>query len=126
MYKFFITKHAQERYLERIRMSISVTDVNLLTEMLNCLKSGTDITNKVYDTAPRYILYLYEKYKELGLIIIENKNTIFICRKRKGTINLCDVVTCYNSYKHLDQFINTTMKREDIFIKIKEIKKKLK
>lgn len=125
-YKFYITKHAIERYIERIRMSINTSNTNIISEMLQCLKSGKDITNKVFDECPRYILYLYEKYNELGLSIIEQGQTIFICRKRKGTDNLYDVITCYNSYKHLDQFKNTSMKREDIFIKIKEIKKKLK
>lgn len=124
--KFFITHHAGERYVERIRGGINSTDTNLFSEMLKQLHEGKDITNKIYDEVPRYILYLYEKYQQLGLTIIQFQNTVYICKKRSGTQNLYDVLTCYNDYRHLEQFRNTTLSREEIFLKIKLIKKKFK
>lgn len=124
--KFFITHHAGERYIERIRGGINPTTTNLFTDMLKELSTGKDITNKIYDEVPRYILYLYEKYKQLGLTIIHSNQTLYICRKRPGTQNLFDVITCYNDHRHLEQFKNTAMSREEVFLKIKMIKKQLK
>jgi len=124
--KYYISRHCQERYMERIRMGSNTSETSPLTEMINSLKAGKDITQNVYDDVPRYILFLYEKYKQLGITIIESNNTIFIARKRTGTLNLYDVVTCYSAHRHLEQFKNTDMKRQDIFIKIKQIKTKLK
>jgi len=123
---FFITHHAGERYVERIRGGLNSTEQNLFSEMLTKLRAGKDITSKIFDDAPRYILFLYEKYKQLGLTIIQSNDTLFICRKRPGTQNLFDVITCYNDHRHLEQFKNTAMKREEIFLRIKEIKRKLK
>jgi hypothetical protein len=123
--KFWLTQHAKERYLERILNGTNVTD-NLNMRMLKDLYSGSDITNKVYDECPRYILFLYEKYKELGLTIIKSGSILFITKKRKGTYNLYDVMTCYfEDGKYLRQFKNTVLTREQIFLKIKEIKSKL-
>lgn len=124
--KYYISRHCQERYTERIRMGSNIQETSLLTEMINSLKTGKDITQKIYDDVPRYILYLYEKYKQLGITIIESDGVIYIARKRTGTLNLYDVVTCYSAYRHLEQFKNTDMKRQDIFIRIKQIKTKLK
>lgn len=124
-YKFHISQHCRERYIERINGGVNV-DTNILLTVLNKLLGGTDITNKVFDEAPRYILFLYEKYKDCKLTLIQNTDTIFVCKKRPGTDNLYDVLTCYSSHKHLDQFKNTTMSRADIFIKIKQIKTQLK
>lgn len=124
--KFNITHHASERYIERVRCGIHSTDTNLYTEILKDLSAGKDITNKVYDEAPRYILYLYEKYKQLGLTIIHSKSTLYICKKRQGTQNLYDVLTCYSDHRYLEQFKNTVMSREEIFLKIKILKKQLK
>lgn len=124
--RYYIGKHCIERYIERVRMGINTADKSVIGEMLETLVAGKDITQKIYDEVPRYILFLYEKYKELGLTIIESKDIIFISRKRPGTLNMYDVVTCYSAHRHLEQFKNTEMKREDIFIKIKQIKKTLK
>lgn len=124
--RFFITYHAADRFIERIRGGINSTNNNLFAEMLKELSIGKDITNKIYDEVPRYILYLYEKYKQLGLTIIHSNQTLYICRKRPGTQNLFDVITCYNDHRHLEQFKNSAMKREEVFLKIKMIKKQLK
>lgn len=90
--KFFITHHAGERYIERIRCGLNSANNNLFAEILTKLNTGKDITNKVFDEAPRYILYLYEKYKQLGLTIIQTDDIIFICKKRSGTQSLFDVI----------------------------------
>lgn len=124
--KFWLTQHSKERYLERILNGLNTSE-NLTITMLKHLNNGVDITNKVYDECPRYILYLYEKYKELGLTIVKAGNVLFITKKRKGTYDLYDVMTCYpyDDGKYLKQFKNTALSREQIFLKIKEIKRKL-
>lgn len=81
---------------------------------------------KLFDETPRYILYLYEKYRQLGLTIIHSNTTLYICKKRVGTQNLYDILTCYNDHRYLEQFKNTKLTREEIFLKIKLIKKQLK
>jgi hypothetical protein len=123
--KFWITLHARERYTERILNGLNNSD-NLIISILNQIDSGKDIINKIYDECPRYILYLYEKYHELGLKIIKSDNILFITKKRKGTNDLFDVLTCYyDDEKYLKSFKNTALSRENIFLKIKEIKRKL-
>lgn len=124
--KFWLTQHSKERYVERVLNGNNLVE-NLNIDILRQISAGIDITNKVYDECPRYILYLYEKYKELGLKIIRSNNIIFITKKRKGTFALYDVVTCYiDDGNHLSQFKNTALSRETIFIKIKELKRTLK
>lgn len=124
--RFWLTQHVQERYIERILNGLNTTD-NLMSTIIRQVSSGQDITSKVYDECPRYILFLYEKYKELGLTIIKNKDILFITKKRKGAYSLYDVVTCYLEDGHyLSQFKNTTLSRENIYLRIKEIKRNLK
>jgi hypothetical protein len=124
--KFYVTKHAQQRYLERIHNNLNVSD-NLLKDMLDILYKAKDITSKIYDNIPRYILYLYETYKTVNCKILESENVIFLCKKREGTEQLYDVITCYHkNANHLSQFENTVLSRKEIFIKIAEIKRKLK
>lgn len=123
--KFWITQHSKDRFRERILNGQNTVD-NLNVHMINILRTGTNITSQVYDECPRYILYLYEKYKELGIAIIRAQNILFITKKRKGTYNLYDVLTCYyNTDNYLRQFKNTALTRDQIFMKIKEIKRKL-
>jgi hypothetical protein len=120
-----LTQHSKERYVERILNGLNTLD-NLNVTILKQISAGVDITSKVYDDCPRYILFLYEKYRELGLKIIKSGNILFITKKRKGTYDLYDVVTCYlEDGNYLRQFKNTALSREMIFIKIKEIKRKL-
>jgi len=125
--KFWLTQHCRERYVERILNGLNSVD-NLNITIIKQMITGADITNKVYDDCPRYILYLYEKYGQLGLTIIKAENVIFIAKKRKGTYNLYDVLTCYpyQDGKYLSQFKNTALSRDMIFLKIKQIKSKLK
>ena len=123
--KFWLTQHSKERYVERVLNGLNTVD-NLNVTILKQISAGVDITNKIYDECPRYILYLYEKYKELGLKIIKSGNVLFLTKKRKGTECLYDVITCYlENSNYLRQFKNTALSREMIFIKIKEIKRKL-
>lgn len=123
--KYYITKHCVERYVERINNGLN-NQHNIFDTIFKILNKGKDITNIVYDKCPRYILYLYEKYQTAGQVIIESDNIIFICRKRKGTDSLYDVLTCYHKNDYLKQYINTVLTRQEIFIKINAIKKTLK
>ena len=124
--KFWLTQHSKERYVERILNGLNNVD-NLNITILKQISAGANITSKVYDECPRYILYLYEKYKELGITIMKSGNVLFICRKRKGTFDLYDVLTCYfDDGKYLRQFKNTALSRDEIFLKIKVVKSKLK
>lgn len=123
-YKFNISKHARQRYIERILCGSNSKD-NLLIEILNQLRNSQDITNKIFDETPRYILFLYEKYNCCKLTILQHKDILFICRKQEGTDNMLNIVTCYNSHNHLSQFKNSSLSREDVFLKIKIIKKEV-
>ncbi len=124
--KFWLTQHAKERYVERVLNGLNNLE-NLNVTILKHISGGADMTSKIYDECPRYILYLYEKYKELGITIIRNGNVIFITRKRKGAYHLYDVLTCFVDDGHyLKQFKNTALSRDQIFLKIKMIKSTLK
>lgn len=120
--KFWLTQHSKERYIERVlNGQNSVNNINF--HILDVLKTGRDITSQIYDECPRYILFLYEKYKALGITIIKSQNILFITKKRKGTYHLYDVLTCYyDTENHLRQFKNTVLTRDQIFLKIKQIK----
>lgn len=125
-YKFWLTQHSKERYVERILNGLNKVD-NLNVTILKQLSAGKDITSEVYDKCPRYILFLYDKYKALGITIIKSDNVLFITKKRKGTDSLYDVLTCYfEDGRYLSQFKNTALSREEIFLKIKIAKSKLK
>lgn len=127
-HNFYLSKHCIERYIERVNNGLSVKDENIIFAIRDRLNAGTDITTKVFEEVPRYILFLYEKYKSAGITLMQSKekDVIFVCQKRPGTVNLYDAITCYSSYKHLDKYKNTALSRSEIFIKIKEAKKKLK
>lgn len=125
MRKFFITQHAQQRYVERVHNGLNVSP-NLIREMLDILKTSTDITSNLIDKNPRFLLYLLEKYGKTNFIFLRKDKMLFILNKRKGTMNLFDVLTCYFGDEKLKMFENSSMKREEIFMKIKLLKKKLK
>jgi len=116
---FYLSKHVKERYVERVLGGLKPTD-NLNILILEKLSKSKDITNKVYDEIPRYILFLYEKYKQLGITILRYENIIFITKKREGTYGLYDILTCYlEDTNYLKQFKNTALSRMDIFIQKK-------
>lgn len=116
---YFITLHCKERFAERIS---EFTDISVLLKMVY---NGKDITNMVFDKYPRYILYMYEKYNTCNMKIIQCDDITFIAKKREGTDNRYDVVTCYKG-NNFDKFGNTALSRQEIFIRIKLIKSKLK
>ncbi len=120
--KLWVTNHCKERYIERITDGVPVDVVSILKKVA----SGKDITDKLYTEAPRYILYLYEKYGELGQRILLHDNVIYILKKKEGTLETFSVLTCFKNEKYLEQFKNTVMPREEIYIRIKLAKKKSK
>jgi hypothetical protein len=123
--KFYISQHCQDRWIERVNGGLNKDSHTLMT-IVKTINTSKDITSKIFDDVPRYILYLYEKYKSCGITIMSKDNIIFIAKKRKGTEKLYDVLTCYMDNNHLDQFKNTSLKRSEIFIRITEVKKKYK
>ena len=123
--KFWITTHCRERYIERINNGLAINN-NVLFSILNSLSTGRDITNKIYDDIPRYILYLYENYGSVGQRIIKVGDIIYIVKKRPGTQDLYDVLTCFQDINSWDKYRNTILTREQIFMKIKQIKKELR
>jgi hypothetical protein len=116
----WITNHCKERYVERVTNGIPVDVVSILKN----ISAGKDITDKIYTEAPRYILYLYEKYGELGQKILLHDNVIYILKKKEGTFETYSVLTCFRNEKYLEQFKNTAMARDEIYIRIKFAKKK--
>lgn len=123
--RYYLTAHAISRYVERINNGLHNSDSEI-NVMLKKLYAGRDVTNKVFDECPRYILYLYERYEMLTRIV-ESDGIIFICNKRKGTVALYDVITCYKKTDgFLRQWKESVMPRQEVFIKIKLIKTKIK
>ena len=119
--KFHISQHAQVRYKERVHNNLNTSD-NLLKEMLTLLWDSKDITNQIYDSIPRYILYLYHKYGSANYQIRKAKDIIFLCKKREGTYDLYVVITCWwEGSDYLSQFKNSVLSREEIFLQIKQI-----
>jgi len=113
--KLWITKHCKERYEERINNGLSIDILLVLQNVYN----AKDITNKVLEEAPRYILYLYEKYGEFGQKILKNNDTIFILKRKHDEKDTWNVITCYKDNNYLSQYKNTTMSRKEIYIRIK-------
>lgn len=124
--KYWITQHCKERYLQRVNNGLAVSNDNITIEILKTIGSGKDITDSIYDKVPRYILFLHERYKECGQRVIKSGNIIFITKKREGTFNLSDVFTCFIDNDFLEKYRNSALSREEIFMKIKAIKKKNK
>lgn len=123
--RYYLTAHAISRYVERINNGLHNSDSEI-NVMLKKLYAGRDVTNKVFDECPRYMLYLYERYESL-VSIVESDGIIFICNKRKGTEALYDVITCYKKTDgFLRQWKESVMPRQEVFIKIKLIKTKIK
>lgn len=122
--KIQITNHAKQRYRER--MLNGSHETNILPLMLKQIREGKDITDKLYDKIPRFILYLYEKYNELGQRIIQNNDEIFILKQPDKSIDVTYVLTCIKNDKYLSNFENTSLSREEIFLKISQIKNSLR
>jgi hypothetical protein len=116
---YFITKHCKDRFLERIA---PFSDVR---EILKIVYSGSDLTNTIFDKYPRYILYLYERYSECSIKIVQNGDVTFICKRRPDTQSTFDVMTCYRA-DSFDKFGKTALPRQEIYLRIKIIKSKLK
>lgn len=123
--KYNITKHCSQRYVERVLGGIKTSD-NLYVSILKDLSGGKNVTSKMSEDHPRYILYIKERYGiEKGCNFIKNDNTIFILKKRKNTDDLYDVLTCYietpDTYTTFD---NSVMSKHEIYYKLSKLKKK--
>lgn len=117
--KFNITKHCRERYIERVLNNTGVCD-NLLITILTDLKSGKNITSKLSEKLPRFILYLKQQYgSDKGYTIIQKDYTFFILTKRKNTVELYDVITCYIEFDTFKKFSNTVLTNSEIYLKLK-------
>ena len=121
--KFHITQHCQTRYSERCLNGLNT--VNILKAVLTDIYSAKNITSEISNKNPRFILFLYEKYKKSGTLVFKKDKLYFIGIKRKG-VEIIDILTCYYGDDKFKMFENTTMSRDEIFFKIKSIKYKLK
>jgi hypothetical protein len=120
--KYNITRHCLSRYIERILGGLN-NSPNIFKEILNCLNSGINITSKLSETHPRFILYIKERYGNKGYTFIKKNYCIFVLTKRKNTDNLYDVLTCYNENNSLKQFENSILSKDEIYIKLKNLKR---
>jgi hypothetical protein len=111
--------------LGRVRNNLNTSN-HLLKEILNSIYSAKDVTSKISNEIPRFTLYVLETYKISGIHILQDGKIYYICYKRNGTNDLYDVVTCYFGEEKFNMFKNSELSREEIFIKIKQIKYKLK
>lgn len=113
--KYYITKHCKDRYLQRVLNGNNVKE-NLLSSILDDLKSGKLITSEISNKYPRFVLYLKETYgSDKGYNFIQKDNTIFVLCKRKGTEELYDVVTCYIESGVFESFNNTVLTDKEIY-----------
>ena len=116
--KFNITRHCRDRYIERVLANSGKCD-NLFITMLSDLKTGENITSKISENLPRFVLYLKERYgKDKGYTIIKKDYTFFILTKRKGTEDLYDVITCYIEYDTFRRFSKTILSKDQIHLKL--------
>lgn len=121
--KFYITKHCKNRYIERVLNGLNTSD-NILFTIFNELNCANNITSKISTDAPRFILYLKERYGNQGYNILKYNNIIFICIKRKNTIDLYDVVTCYIDIDSINMFKHSTLSNDEIYLKLSMLKNK--
>lgn len=120
--RFWITTHCQERYISRVNNGIRCGSIDILKD----ISKGKDITNEIYDSNPRYIMFLYEKYKSANQKIIKSGHNLYIVKKRQGALDLFEAITCFVDQNKLEEFKNTILSRQDIFIQIKLLKSKYK
>ena len=124
--KFYITRHCSKRYLERVLNGLAITD-NLLVTIFNDLNSSTNITSKVSEQYPRFVLYLKEKYgSDKGYNILKKNDTIFIATKNKDTKDTYNVLTCYIDSNMFETFNNTKLSKQDIYVRLAMAKTKFK
>lgn len=115
--KFYITKHCQNRYLERCLNGLNTSNELLKTILEDCYKAN-NITSEISNTNPRFILYLYEKYQRSGTLIFKKENLYFIGTKRKG-FEIIDILTCYYGDSKFNMFKNSSLSRDEIFFQDK-------
>jgi hypothetical protein len=121
--KFNITRHCKNRYIERVLGGLN-NSPNIFLEILNMLNSATNITSKLSEENPRFILYLKERYGiDKGYNFLKKDNVIFVLSKHKGTKNLYEVITCYIKHKHIDKFKNTILSNDEIHLRLRQLKK---
>lgn len=115
--RIWVSTHCRDRYYERV--SNIPPDGGFTMKIINNITNGKDITEKIFDEAPRYILYLHEKYGEVGQRIIEHDQVIYLLKRQKETKDTFTAITCFKNEDFLSQFKNTSMSRSEIYIKIK-------
>lgn len=119
--RFYITQHCKDRYLERV-MGCRNTSSHLLTTILKDLNVAKNITSQISTEVPRFILYLKQQYgSDKGYNIFKKDHTIFIVTKRKGTIDLYDVVTCYIDVDSISKFKHTVLTNQEIHLRLATI-----
>ena len=117
-----ITNHCKDRYVERV-LGNSNSSKNIFVEMIKDLSTAKNITSTLSEKYPRFILYVKERYgKDIGFNFLQKDKTIFVLTKRKGTVKLYDVLTCYIESGTIAKFANTKLTHEQIYTKLSLLK----
>ena len=119
--KFYVTKHCKQRYIERTLGGLNSSE-NILFTILSDLKSAKNITSQLSTENPRFILYIKERYGNIGFNFLKSNHTIFVLTKRKQTNDLYDVITCYIENSDLEMFKNSILTNEQIYLKLSTLK----
>lgn len=121
--RYDITRHCKDRYIERVLGNLNNSD-NLFVEMLKNLSTATNITSKLSETCPRFVLYVKERYGSIGFNFLKKDHVIYVLTKHKGTKDLYDVITCYVESDALKKFENSALTNEQIYTRLRLVKTK--
>ncbi len=124
--KFIFTQHFRERFSERI---LNQPDVNFVKGVdrliMDDIKEAKE--KREYLNLPRFVLYLYEKYKGVnGVQIFESDNAIYVTKHEKG-MGFNYVLTCWNKKSDYyfgpnGMFRNSALPNKEIYNRIAEMK----
>ena len=124
--KFYVTKHCIKRYIERVLLNVRCE--TLMTDILTSIYTSTNITGRIANEYPRYILHAKETYKN-SIQILKKGDIIFITTKDKKSkyIPKYNVLTCYKGEDNFKKYKNTVLTNKQIheklsILKIKHIK----
>lgn len=123
--RYYISKHCQNRYLERVLSNVVSSSNPLIHQIFGDLNTAQNITSQIADNYPRFVLYVKERYgKDIGFNFLKKGHTLFVLTKRKGTVDLYDVITCYIESHMLTKFAKTALSKDEIYTRLSNLKHK--